>query len=202
MEMPRSHEPAHTHEPVRAAAPERCKWTEEDSLLITYHDEEWGKPELDSRALWETLMLGVFQAGLSWAIILRKHEAFREAFDGFDPAVVALYGTRDIARLMRDEGIVRSHPKILAVIENARAYLAMEAAGEDLASLVWSAAGGPVDWSEHAVLSIDVASALIDRGFKFIGPLIVHAWLRAAGVLNEHDEGCFLHDAQKSLLPF
>ncbi len=180
----------------------RCTWADNDPLLVAYHDDEWGKPELASRTLWEALMLGVFQAGLSWAIILRKREAFRDAFDRFDPEIVARYGTRDIARLMHDEGIVRSHPKVLAVIENARAYLAMEAAGEDLASLIWSAAGGPVEWPEHAVLAIDVAEALVDRGFRFIGPLIVHAWLRAAGVINEHDEGCFLRDSPRARLPF
>src|SRR5580704_9291578 len=109
----------------------RCAWAEGDPLMQRYHDEEWGVPETDGRALWEKLMLDGFQAGLSWITILRKREAFRKAFQNFDPQVVAQYTERDIARLVEDPGIVRSRAKIAATIGNARAYLAMEAAGEN-----------------------------------------------------------------------
>src|SRR6266496_109239 len=109
----------------------RCSWPKNDSFYCAYHDEEWGVPERDSRALWEKLVLDGFQAGLSWITILRKREAFRQAFQGFDPEVVAQYGAVDVARLLEDPGIVRLRAKIEATIGNARAYLAMEAAGED-----------------------------------------------------------------------
>ena len=110
--------------------------------MVAYHDEEWGVPERDSRALWEKLMLDGFQAGLSWRTILAKRDAFRAAFAGFDPAVVARFGEADVARLMADAGIVRSRSKIVATIGNARAYLAMAAAGEDFSAFVWGMAGG------------------------------------------------------------
>src|SRR5262245_45115772 len=120
----------------------RCPWSDSDPLLRVYHDEEWGVPERKSRALWEKLMLDGFQAGLSWLIILRKRQAFREAFQGFEPERVARFGARDIERLLADPGIVRSRSKIEATIGNARAYLAMQATGEDFASFVWDMAGG------------------------------------------------------------
>jgi DNA-3-methyladenine glycosylase I len=120
----------------------RCGWAEGDPLLRAYHDAEWGVPERDGRALWEKLVLDGFQAGLSWLIILRKRDAFRKAFRGFDPEVVAKLGKRDIDRLMQDAGIVRARAKIEATIGNARAYLAMQKAGEDFATYAWTAAGG------------------------------------------------------------
>src|SRR3954469_9485414 len=120
----------------------RCAWAANDPLMRAYHDEEWGVPERDSRALWEKLMLDGFQAGLSWITILRKRAAFRQAFQDFDPAVVAQFGAADIARLLADPGIVRSGAKIEATIGNARAYLAMAEAGEDFSTFVWGMAGG------------------------------------------------------------
>src|SRR3984893_17641408 len=120
----------------------RCSWAENDPLMRAYHDEEWGVPERDSRALWEALMLDGFQAGLSWLTILRKREAFRKAFRNFDPRLVARFGEKDIARLMQASGIVRSRAKIEATINGARIYLAMEAAGEDFSTFVWNMAGG------------------------------------------------------------
>src|SRR5947208_373190 len=119
----------------------RCAWAESDPLLLPYHDEEWGVPEYDSRELWEKLMLDGFQAGLSWITILKKREAFRDAFKGFDPKVVARFGERDIARLMENAGIVRSRAKIEATIAGARAYLTMEDEGTDFSSFVWTMAG-------------------------------------------------------------
>src|SRR6202165_4332258 len=120
----------------------RCAWAGNDPLMIAYHDEEWGVPERDARALWEKLMLDGFQAGLAWITILRKREAFRKAFKGFDPKVVARFTEKDVKRLLGNPGIVRSRAKIEATIGNARAYLAMEAAGEDFSTFVWTMAGG------------------------------------------------------------
>ena len=182
-------------------SPTRCSWVGSDPLLVAYHDEEWGVPELDSRALWEALVLGGFQAGLSWRTVLCKRDAFRAAFEGFDPYVVAGYGPLDVERLMRDPGIIRSQPKILGAIENARAYVTMEEAGEDLASLVWSACSGPVLLEGTPELATAVADALRDRGFAFIGPVVVHAWLRAAGAVYEHEPGCFRTDGVNALRP-
>src|ERR1700722_13944297 len=121
--------------------PQRCHWAESDPLMQAYHDEEWGVPERDSRALWEKLMLDGFQAGLSWSTILRKREAFRKAFRQFDPKKVARFKEADVERLLADPGIVRSRAKIEATIGNARAYLAMQAAGEDFSAFVWGFAG-------------------------------------------------------------
>src|SRR5436189_294940 len=122
--------------------PHRCSWADNDPLMRAYHDAEWGVPEYDSRALWEKLMLDGFQAGLSWAIMLRKRDAFRKAFKNFQPEKVARFGEADVARLLGDAGIVRSRAKIEATIGGARAYLAMREAGEDFSAWVWDLAGG------------------------------------------------------------
>ncbi len=122
--------------------PQRCSWAENDALMTAYHDDEWGVPEYDSRALWEKLMLDGFQAGLSWRTILYKRAAFREAFHGFEPVKVAQYGEADIARLMDNSGIVRSRAKIEATIAGARVFVAMAEAGEDFSKFVWTLAGG------------------------------------------------------------
>ena len=167
--------------------------------MRAYHDEEWGVPERDSRALWEKLMLDGFQAGLAWVIILRKRDAFRRAFKGFDPKVVAKFSAADVNRLMQDAGIVRSRAKIEATIGNARAYLAMQAAGEDFSTWVWTMAGGkPIGntWKEPGMvpaktpLSEEISAALKKRGFKFVGPVIVYAWMQAVGIVNDHIVGC------------
>src|SRR4051812_11673947 len=120
----------------------RCAWAQNDPLMRAYHDEEWGVPLRDSRALWEKLMLDGFQAGLSWITILRKRDALRGAFQGFDPEVVARFGEEDVLRLLQDPGIIRSRAKIEATIGNARAYLEMAERGEDFAAFVWGMAGG------------------------------------------------------------
>src|ERR1700730_16220519 len=122
--------------------PPRCAWSDSDPMMRAYHDEEWGVPEYDSRALWEKLMLDGFQAGLAWSIILKKREGFREAFAGFDPEKVARFDAADVDRLMQNPGIVRAGAKIEATIGNARAYLKMQAAGEDFSKFVWGMAGG------------------------------------------------------------
>lgn len=157
-------------------------------------------PQYDSRALWEMLMLEGFQAGLAWIVILRKREAFRRAFKGFDPAAVARFGERDIARLLADPGIVRSRAKIEATIQGARIYLDMQRAGEDFSDYVWKMAGGkPIQNSgpvpAKTPLSEEISKALGKRGFKFVGPVIVYAWMQAVGIVNDHAAGCFRRKA-------
>ena len=174
----------------------RCLWPGEDLLYRTYHDEEWGVPVFDSRLLWETLMLEGFQAGLAWIVILRKRERFRKAFKGFDPAKVAKFGGKDIERLMADEGIVRARAKIEATIAGARIYLEMKKSGEDFGQWVWGMAGGkPLQGQGISVaktpLAEEISAALKKRGFKFVGPVIVYAWMQAVGMVNDHAPECF-----------
>jgi DNA-3-methyladenine glycosylase I len=165
-------------------------------MMRAYHDSEWGVPEFDSRALWEALMLDGFQAGLSWAIILRKRDAFREAFRNFDPARVARFGEADVIRLLENPGIVRSRAKIEATIAGARIYLEMQRTGEDFAGFVWGIAGGRPIRNTGSVpvstpLSEKMSKALKERGFKFVGPVIVYAWMQAVGIVNDHSATCF-----------
>ncbi|WP_433967233.1 DNA-3-methyladenine glycosylase I [Tunturiibacter gelidiferens] len=174
----------------------RCAWAGNDPLMQAYHDEEWGVPERDSRALWEALMLDGFQAGLSWLTILRKREAFRKAFRSFDPKKVARMGEADIERLLQNDGIIRSRAKIEATINGARIYMAMTDAGEDFSTYVWKMAGdkpiqnrGPVPVKTE--LSEAISAALKKRGFKFVGPVIVYAWMQAVGIVNDHSPDCF-----------
>jgi DNA-3-methyladenine glycosylase I len=184
---------------------ERCHWAESDPLLRTYHDEEWGIPEHDSRALWEKLMLDGFQAGLSWLTILRKRDAFRKAFRNFDPHAVARFTEKDIACLLEEPGIVRSRAKIEATIHGARIYTQMEKSGEDFATYIWTMAGGkPIvnRWKVQGEvpaktpLSEAISAALKKRGFKFVGPVIVYAWMQATGIVNDHATTCFRYNAK------
>jgi DNA-3-methyladenine glycosylase I len=182
----------------------RCSWAESDPLMAAYHDSEWGVPEYDSRALWEKLMLDGFQAGLSWSIILRKRDAFRKAFQNFDPEKVARFSEADVARLLGDAGIVRSRAKIEATIGGARAYLAMREAGEEFSRFVWDCADGrPIRNSgpvpTQSPLSEEISKALKKRGFKFVGPVIVYAWMQAVGIVNDHAAGCFRRKAVKAV---
>jgi DNA-3-methyladenine glycosylase I len=167
-----------------------------------YHDAEWGVPEYDSRALWEKLMLDGFQAGLSWAIILRKREAFRKAFKNFDPEKVARFGKADVERLLGDPGIVRSRAKIEATIGGARAFLAMREAGVSFSKFVWGLAGEKPIQNARPIptqtpLSVEISKALRARGFKFVGPVIVYAWMQAVGIVNDHSITCFRRKALK-----
>jgi DNA-3-methyladenine glycosylase I len=187
-----------------ARSVKRCSWAESDPLLLAYHDTEWGVPEYDSRALWEKLMLDGFQAGLSWSIILRKRDAFRKAFRNFDPEKVVRFSEADVLRLLGDAGIVRSRAKIEATIGGARAYLAMLEAGEDFSAFVWDMAGGkPIqnsgDVLAQSPLSEEISKVLKKRGFKFVGPVIVYAWMQAVGIVNDHAAGCFRRKAVRSL---
>jgi DNA-3-methyladenine glycosylase I len=165
--------------------------------MRAYHDAEWGVPIRDSRMLWETLMLEGFQAGLSWIVILRKREAFRAAFAGFDPEKVARFGEADVARLMADPGIVRARAKIEATIRGAQLYCEMAARGESFAEHCWSFTGGAVLKGDGRTLpaktdlSEAISKDLKGRGFKFVGPTIVYAWMQAVGIVDDHALGCF-----------
>jgi DNA-3-methyladenine glycosylase I len=190
------------------SAPNRCAWygLAGNPLYEAYHDTEWGVPEYDSRALWEKLVLDGFQAGLSWITILKKREAFRAAFDNFDPEKIAAYGEADRARLMADPGIVRSNAKIDAAIGSAKIYLAMRDRGEDFSKFCWDFVGGkPIQnswaWGEvpaQTPLAVEFSKALKKRGFKFVGPVIVYAWMQATGLVNDHVTTCFRHDEVKA----
>ncbi len=175
----------------------RCAWAERDPLLTVYHDQEWGVPERDSRKLWEKLMLDGFQAGLSWLTVLRKREALREAFEGFDPARVVKYDETQIKRMLDNAGIIRSRAKIESTITGARAYLSMRSAGEDFATFIWGLAGNhPIRSTWETIptkseLSESISKVLKGRGFKFVGPVIVYAWMQANGIVNDHASGCF-----------
>lgn len=175
----------------------RCRWAQSDDLMRSYHDHEWGVPERDPRALWEMLMLEGFQAGLSWITVLKKREAFRRAFHDFDPVKVARMTDRDVERLMGDPGIIRARAKIEATITGAKVFRAMEGRGESFTDYGWSFTGGkPLQGDGHTVpastpLSEAISKDLKKRGFKFVGPTIVYAWMQATGLVNDHTEGCF-----------
>jgi DNA-3-methyladenine glycosylase I len=178
------------------AVKSRCAWAENDPLMRDYHDKEWGKPQRDSRALWELLMLEGFQAGLSWITVLRKRDAFRKAFKGFDPVKVARFREADIERLLNDPGIIRSRAKIQATINAARIYLEMQKAGDDFATYLWGIVGGKTIRNAGPVpaqtpLSVEMSQQLKKRGFKFVGPVIVYAFMQAAGMVNDHGPACF-----------
>jgi DNA-3-methyladenine glycosylase I len=176
--------------------PQRGSWVGNDPLYQAYHDNEWGLPVRDSRLLWENLMLEGFQAGLAWIVILRKREGFRAAFAGFDPDQVARFGEADIARLMADPGIVRARAKIEATIKGAQIFCAMRDRGEDFATYCWSFTGGEVIRGDGVSLpaktglSETISKDLKRRGFKFVGPTIVYAWLQAVGIVDDHQAGC------------
>ena len=175
----------------------RCSWAEGDALMRAYHDQEWGVPERDPRKLWEMLMLEGFQAGLAWIIVLRKREAFRRAFAQFDPVTVAGFGEGDVARLMDDPGIVRSQAKIRATIRGAQIYCEMAERSESFADFAWSFTNGvPItnpglEWMATSPLSTTISKEMKRRGFKFVGPTIVYAWMQAVGIVNDHSVGCF-----------
>jgi DNA-3-methyladenine glycosylase I len=175
----------------------RCSWANDDPLLRAYHDAEWGVPQHDPRLLWEMLMLEGFQAGLAWIIVLRKREAFREAFAGFDPRKVARFGEKDVVRLLANPGIVRARAKIEATIRGAQLYCEMEDRGERFADFCWSFTDGQVvtgdgkSWIATSPLSEQIAKELKRRGFKFVGPTIVYAWMQAVGIVNDHSAECF-----------
>jgi DNA-3-methyladenine glycosylase I len=186
---------------VGAEGVARCWWAGTDPLYVSYHDDEWGRPVSNEIRLFEKLCLEGFQAGLSWLTILRKREAFRRAFDGFDPERVARYGDDDIDRLLADAGIVRHRGKIQATIGNARRYPALVAEFGSLAAFLWSHEPRPEDRPtrvDHATLltmattpaSLRISRALRSRGWGFVGPTTMYALMQAMGLVNDHLEGC------------
>ncbi len=182
-------------------APCRCGWCGTDPLYVAYHDTEWGVPEYDDRALFEKLILDGFQAGLSWITILRKRDAFRAAFDGFDPNRIVRYDESKVEALMRDTGIVRNRAKIVGTIASARAFLILQER-EGLARFLWDFHDGVplqsnlaarADIPTETPLSRTIAKELKRRGFAFCGPTIVYAFLQACGFVNDHLVDCFRH---------
>jgi DNA-3-methyladenine glycosylase I len=191
--------------PAPAAVPgslARCPWPKQDPLYIAYHDGEWGVPEFDDRALYEKLILDGFQAGLSWITILRKRENFRRAFDGFDPEKVARYSGARIAKLMADAGIVRNRAKIEGAVLSARAYLEVMDKGPGFSALLWNFLDGKPKQNRfrsvsqvpaETKLSKQMSAELVRRGFKFVGPTIVYAFMQATGMVNDHLVTCYRH---------
>lgn len=173
----------------------RCQWCTGDPLYIRYHDEEWGVPLTDSRALFELLCLEGAQAGLSWWTILSKRENYRRAFHGFDPARMAAMGGRDVNRLLRDAGIVRHRQKIEAAIGNARAYLALEASGQRFSRFLWGFAPAerapPRSGRTTSPESEAMSRALKKAGFRFVGATTCYAFMQAAGMVDDHAGDCF-----------
>ncbi len=174
----------------------RCAWSASNPLMQAYHDTEWGLPDFDSRSLWETLMLEGFQAGLAWITVLQKRDAFRKAFRNFDPKAVARMGEKDVLRLLENPGIIRSRAKIEATIAGARIYLDMQSSGLSFSDFAWQFVDGkpiqntgPVPASTP--LSESISKELKRRGFKFVGPTIVYAWMQAVGLVNDHAADCF-----------
>jgi len=184
--------------------PKRCPWPGNDPLYVAYHDEEWGVPERDDRALYEKLVLDGFQAGLSWITILRKREAFRRAFDGFEPERIARYPQKKVTALMQDQGIVRNRMKIEGAISSARAWLDIMETGPGFSTFLWDFVDGkPIVNRYKSVgqvpaetpLSRTISKELKSRGFKFCGPTIVYAFMQATGMVNDHLTTCHRHAA-------
>jgi DNA-3-methyladenine glycosylase I len=193
---------------AHAAVLARCPWPKDDALYLAYHDEEWGVPEFDDRALYEKLVLDGFQAGLSWITILRKRENFRRAFDGFLPEKIARYGPKKIERLMQDAGIVRNRAKIEGAVLSARAWIEATENSPGFSKLLWDFVDGepkvnrfrtmrqvPAETATSRAMSKELAR----RGFKFCGPTIVYAFMQAVGMVNDHLITCHRHEAVQKL---
>jgi DNA-3-methyladenine glycosylase I len=180
----------------------RCSWPKQDPLYVAYHDEEWGVPEFDDRALYEKLMLDGFQAGLSWITILRKRENFRRAFNDFAPEKIARYPKRKIESLMQDIGIVRNRSKIEGAVSSAIAWLKIMENGPGFSHLLWDHLDGrpkvnrfrsTKDVPTETELSRKISKDLLGRGFKFVGPTIIYAFMQAVGMVNDHLVTCHRH---------
>ena len=183
----------------------RCGWCNpRNPLYVDYHDHEWGVPRHDDGALFELLVLESFQAGLSWETILNKRQAFRTAFDGFDPETVAAYGPEKTAALLENRSIVRNRRKIAAAVQNAAVFLAIQREWGSFSRYIWHFTGGRVVYETGAVsspLSDQVSADLKKRGMTFVGTTIVYSYLQAIGVINSHEPGCFLHTAGQNPPP-
>ena len=187
--------------------PTRCPWATSDPLYVAYHDNEWGVPVHDDRTLFEFLLLEGAQAGLSWITILRKRDAYRRAFAGFDPAAVAAFDEDKVAALLADPGIVRNRLKIRAAVDNARPFLAVQDDFGSFDTYVWGFVGGqplinnwatladvPAETAESRALSKDLKR----RGFRFVGPTIMYATMQAVGMVNDHLVTCFRHPVRRT----
>jgi DNA-3-methyladenine glycosylase I len=181
----------------------RCPWPGQDPFYVAYHDDEWGVPERDDRALYEKLVLDGFQAGLSWITILRKRENFRRAFDGFVPEKIARYTPKKVERLMQDAGIVRNRMKIEGAVASARAYLDVMEKGPGFSALLWGFLDGAPKVNRFRTrkqvpaetpISKAMSKELAARGFKFVGPTIVYAFMQATGMVNDHLVDCYRHE--------
>lgn len=186
---------------------ERCGWCGTEPLYTDYHDNEWGVPERDPRALWEKLVLDGFQAGLSWITILRKRDSFREVFEGFDPERVARWGEKDIENALQNPGIIRHRGKIEATVKGARLFLEIES-DKGFTPWLWGFVdGAPVQnrWTSLSEVpastdqSVTMSKALKKRGFNFCGPVICYAFMQAVGMVNDHITTCHCHDRVRAL---
>lgn len=191
-----------------ATEPIRCAWSLGHPLLVSYHDEEWGVPVTDDRELYEKLVLDGAQAGLSWLTILKRLEGYRRAFEGFDPERVARYGERDVARLLGDPGIIRNRQKVLSAIGNARAFLALREELGGFSDHLWGFVDGrpvinrhrsPGEVPAETETSRRLSKDLRARGFSFVGPTIVYAYMQAIGMVNDHTVDCFRHSDVQAL---
>jgi DNA-3-methyladenine glycosylase I len=186
----------------------RCPWPKADPLYVAYHDKEWGVPEYDDRALFEKLILDGFQAGLSWITILRKRDNFRRAFDDFQPEKIARYTPKKVEHLMQDAGIVRNRLKIEGTVRSARAWLDIMEKGPGFSTLLWDFCDGKPKVNQFRTIrqipaetpvSRTISKDLAARGFKFVGPTIVYAFMQAVGMVNDHLVTCYRHPACKKL---
>jgi DNA-3-methyladenine glycosylase I len=187
----------------------RCPWPgKDDAFYVAYHDDEWGVPEYDDRALYEKLMLDGFQAGLSWITILRKRDNFRKAFDSFEPEKIARFDARRKAKLMQDAGIVRNKLKIEGAVLSARAYLEVMEKGPGFSALLWDYLDGKPKVNKfrdtkqvpaETELSKKISKDLAARGFKFVGPTIVYAFMQAVGMVNDHLVKCHCHETVQKM---
>lgn len=178
----------------------RCGWVSNDPLYINYHDNEWGKPQHNSLALFEKICLEGQQAGLSWITVLKKRDEYRRCFFNFDPQKIILMSDDDIARLMQNTGLIRNRLKLYGIIKNAQAYLAMQAQGEDFAQFIWSFVDGQPIVNHYSALdqvptsnniSDNLSKALKKRGFTFVGTTICYAFMQSMGLVNDHLVDCF-----------
>lgn len=186
--------------PTGSDGKSRCGWLHDDRLMLAYHDEEWGVPEHDDRALYEKLILDGAQAGLSWRTILHRREGYRRAFDGFHPEVIAHWGTREVEQLLSDEGIIRNRAKVRSAIVNAQALLAVQEEHGSFAAFLWDYVDGNMivnrwqtvdELPASTPLSERISKELKRRGFMFVGPTIIYAYMQAIGMVNDHIVGCY-----------
>jgi len=188
----------------------RCPWPSDNQQMIAYHDTEWGVPVHNDRQLFGKLVLDGFQAGLSWAIILRKRDGFLRAFDGFDPEQMARYDARRIAKILKDPGIIRNRQKVRSAVGNARAFLQMVDAGESFDAFLWQFVGGAPKVNAWKTLrrlpavtkeSTAMSKALVTKGFRFVGPTICYAFMQAVGMVNDHLVTCYRYSELTSPAP-